>query len=575
MSRITKKREAEESAPWSPLVGMPDGSANKPLYAYDRFVPDLWTSNWTPAQPSGLTFVDFFCGAGGSSIGMTAAGFELLLGINHWFRAIETHGANFRLADHKCMDLNGYDMRRLPRSVDVLWASVICTEGSPAGGTQKVRGNDPSMADRFDVDEDDIDDAGWERTRVTGWDVVRATELWRFKAIVVENVFEFVTDWPLFPLWLRAFKLLGYKYKIVSANSAHLCNDDPHYRSAPQWRDRIYVVFVRKDFKMPTFAPRPLAYCFDCGTNVRARQTWKKTKVTKTYGNIGKYGPSGQYVYTCPNTSRPHTNPVVEPWVRPAISVIRWENLGPKIGERRDLGLPDLAPNTLAKITRGMQMMREGPTIFQVSHGDHEGRHYLAAENAFSTRTQKGGDGLTALDATFLVQVGGNKRAEQPVSQPMPTRMTRDTDAIACCIEPYVVELHGGGSTTRPASHPFCTLVAGGNHAYLATPSDHLHWNDGHRLVIPYRKRSKPKNSQQPLPTLSTKDSAALATPAIDINDVRYRMVSSDENLEAQNFPHIYQVTGGSTERTAQAGNAVSTNAAYWIGQHLRATLER
>ena len=42
-----------------------------------------------------LTFTDIFCGAGGSSSGLTAAGFELRLAANHWARAIETHASNF------------------------------------------------------------------------------------------------------------------------------------------------------------------------------------------------------------------------------------------------------------------------------------------------------------------------------------------------------------------------------------------------------------------------------------------------------------------------------------------------
>jgi site-specific DNA-cytosine methylase len=32
----------------------------------------------------GFTFIDLFCGAGGSSIGATQAGGELVLGLNHW-----------------------------------------------------------------------------------------------------------------------------------------------------------------------------------------------------------------------------------------------------------------------------------------------------------------------------------------------------------------------------------------------------------------------------------------------------------------------------------------------------------
>src|SRR6266487_1974443 len=69
-----------------------------------------------------VTFTDIFCGAGGSSIGLAEAGFELRLAANHWARAIETHSANFTAAEHLCADVNNYDMRRLPRT-HVLWAS--------------------------------------------------------------------------------------------------------------------------------------------------------------------------------------------------------------------------------------------------------------------------------------------------------------------------------------------------------------------------------------------------------------------------------------------------------------------
>jgi hypothetical protein len=77
-----------------------------------------------------LTFTDPFCGAGGSSLGLTTAGLELKLAANHWQRAIETHAVNFREAQHWCTDIDQVDMRCLPRT-DVLWASPICTEASP------------------------------------------------------------------------------------------------------------------------------------------------------------------------------------------------------------------------------------------------------------------------------------------------------------------------------------------------------------------------------------------------------------------------------------------------------------
>lgn len=73
----------------------------------------------------GWTFTDFFCGYGGSSIGLTEAGGVLVWAANHWDRAIETHAANFRDADHFQGDISGLDMRRIPKA-DAAWISPEC-----------------------------------------------------------------------------------------------------------------------------------------------------------------------------------------------------------------------------------------------------------------------------------------------------------------------------------------------------------------------------------------------------------------------------------------------------------------
>ncbi len=54
------------------------------------------------AQPktSYLSVTDQFCGAGGSSLGASAAGTEVILAMNHWELAIETHNTNFPRTDH-------------------------------------------------------------------------------------------------------------------------------------------------------------------------------------------------------------------------------------------------------------------------------------------------------------------------------------------------------------------------------------------------------------------------------------------------------------------------------------------
>ena len=64
------------------------------------------------------TFVDLFCGAGGLSLGLSQAGWEPLLALDHWPDAVKTYRENFR--DHECVlsdveSLSGRSLRKLLR----------------------------------------------------------------------------------------------------------------------------------------------------------------------------------------------------------------------------------------------------------------------------------------------------------------------------------------------------------------------------------------------------------------------------------------------------------------------------
>lgn len=488
---------------------------------------NLWTPSWTPTRPNGLTFTDFLCGAGGSAIGLVASGYTLVLGINHWKIAVETHARNFRLAEHLCQDISAISKKALPRT-HVLFAGIICTESSPAGGKRKKRGAIRPDHITIDGEQYKVDEAGWEATRATAYDTLAAIEAQGYLAVLIENVLEFATDWPLFLWWLQAAKLLGYNHHIVSANSAHIWDDENP--PAPQWRDRIYILLLREGFTMPVeeLEPRPLAYCFDCREQVHARQTWKNTPFTRKHGRIGKYGV--QYYYTCPNTSRRHTNPIVEPYILPAISAIDWSDPGVPIGERHLHKKPPLVPNTLRRIDIGYDMVREGPTTLRVP--DSESFHPWTRPHPGPA----GGDGAS--------------------------------------LPPYMIELHGGGSTARPIDHPMATVTTGGKdggtHHGLVIPGEPMHWDpDGYaRLVIPYRKNSRARSSREPLPTISTIESAGVLTAARDVpmEQRYYRTVRWYENLAAQRFPADYEVLGNSGEKNAQAGNAVCSNVTKWLG---------
>lgn len=474
-----------------------------------------------------LTFTDIFCGAGGSSNGLVAAGMELKLAANHWQRAIETHAANHPTADHICADVNNYDMRRLP-STDILWASPICTEISPAGGRKRTKGQLSLM------EYGSVPDAAWERTRATAYDVIRATEVHRYKAVLCENVVEFAVDWELFDWWRRGMEMLGYNSQIVSASSAHIGGQGNVH--APQWRDRIYIVFTRQGIPLPDLKPRPLAWCPECGEDVHAVQSWRNGR------RVGKY--KQQYDYRCPNTACRHA--LVEPYIRPAADIIDWSNTGERIGDRAR----PLAETTMERIRAGLAMFPETRTVLTVNHSGHDGRPFPADRAPLPSRTVKIGEGL-------LVPSGGTwNTTATTTGEPMRTRMANPKGFEALVSSPFIVE-YRRNATAESVERPLATVTAGGNH---------------HGLVIPYRNAAA-KTTAEPLHTLSTKDSAGLLRTAAAVEDCHFRMVQPREQLLAQRFPKDYIVHGNKGEQTMQAGNAVSSNVAQWIGERVLAAL--
>ncbi len=452
-----------------------------------------------------LDVTDFFCGAGGASTGLAAAGFRVVTAANHWQVAIDTHAANHPGTEHLCADINNYDMRRLP-STRVLWASVICTEESPAGGNKR-RHRPRGQLDLLEV-EGKVDTAAFERTRATALDVIRASEVHRYDVVVVENVVEFYEDWALFDWWRDGMRVLGYSSKVFSINSAHISG--PDNAPAPQWRNRIYVVFVRQGVPMPDLTPTPLAFCQFCDQDVEALQSWKN-------GNtVGKYRT--QYEYRCPNTRCRHA--LVEPYIRPAAEAIDWSDLGPRFGDRAR----PLAASTRAKVARGLAEYADllEPLLITTTHG------------------------------------GTDPRAMPARLAPLPTRTVKIGDGVVTPAGAFVAELRGGGSSYRPVTHPFGTLSTSRNHG----------------LVIPYRKGHARPTNEPILTLATHDSAAVVLAPAYEVDDCHYRMLQPCEQLAAQRFPGEYVVHGTKGEQTMQAGNAVSVNVAHWIGQRVADALD-
>ena len=174
-----------------------------------------------------LTATDLFSGAGGSSQGLSQAGYRVRIAANHWSTAVDTHQANHPDTEHRLANLSETDFRTFPRT-DVLWASPSCVWHARSGGRKRP----PAEQERRRADEGSVD-------RATAFAVIAASEVHGYDAVIVENVVEF-TGWSLFDWWLDGMTALGYKHQTVVVDSADI-GPNP----VPQNRTRFYAVFTR------------------------------------------------------------------------------------------------------------------------------------------------------------------------------------------------------------------------------------------------------------------------------------------------------------------------------------------
>lgn len=588
-------------------------------------------------SPRLFTFVDLFCGAGGSSTGLVMAGGLLLFAANHSKNNIRIHEANHPNAEHKCADLNHYDMRNIPAGADVLWASPICTEVSPAGGNAKPkklrtarRGQKKAVAVPGQQAELEIfghvPQEDYERTRATFHDVIRATEVHQFKYIIVENVVEAAWKWRLFGWWLDGMSIacpIGYGWQIVSVSAAHV--GDALNPNAPQRRDRMYIVFHRLDMPKPDLELRPLSHCDTCGL-VMGEKFWKKEDGMLTasgrHFQVGKYGPrSGQYYYVCPNVGV-HTKqvkkgrpPAVIPLERPAASVIDWNDLGVPICERPAYGLPELVPNTMRRITLGVRLFGRPATNgmawppFLDATGGQWNTEPSGVDVPFRTRmaNPKGYESLV-VPGSFTVNHAHDGDRIAPVGgEALPTATTKIGTGVVFPAQPFLIKNYSddGRPQDRVAGvdQAFGALTTGRNQSLivpdgafvdtmrantLPTSAAHeamtgLHaGGNAHGLVVPYNRTAiATRADKTPMPTMTTVDRAGLATgfddEAVmrDVMRARYRTLWWYEQARAQRFPASYKWVGTAGQRTAGAGNAVASNVACWLGQRVAAALNR
>jgi len=187
--------------------------------------------HWVRSAP-GPTAIDLFCGAGGLSLGLRDAGFEVLVGADNDPSAVETHTANIGglgyrgdLSDSEDF-LDHIDAWGV-EGIDLLAGGVPCQPFSRAGRS-KIRS-------LVTAGQRSIDDPRAQMWR----SFIRIAEAIKPRAVLLENV-------PDLAAWDDGAILLGFCDSLRDlgyAVDAAILNAFDH--NVPQHRTRLFVVGVR------------------------------------------------------------------------------------------------------------------------------------------------------------------------------------------------------------------------------------------------------------------------------------------------------------------------------------------
>jgi DNA (cytosine-5)-methyltransferase 1 len=485
-----------------------------------------------------LTLMDWFCGAGGSSQGAHAVpGVRVTLAANHWQKAIESHAANFPETDHYQGDIREAPVERWPVA-DIFWASPECPQWSNARG--KARDFATSMqGELFGPEKDEA----VERSRALMEEVPLYLRGVQDRgglvlAGVVENVID-VRAWDQWDRWLGEIRLLGYRTRVIAMNSMHA--HSVRTLTAPQSRDRLYVAYWHESLgRTPDWDKwlRPTAWCSGCEAWINAVQ------VFKTFGaDMGRYRQ--QYIYRCPNAAC--RSQAVEPRVLPAAAAIDWTLPGQRIGDRSK----PLADKTLARIQAGLAKYARP---LMVPAGGTWRNDAVPVTDPMPTRTTRENDGVAI--PPLLIPVEGREGKEpSPAHLPLRTQTARNETGLAWL--PFIAELRGGGSDARSVSDALATVTASGNHHGLVAPTQAIDWET---LLVPYYGNGTARPAREPIGTLSTRDRYAVVNGVdeIAVEDVLFRMLEPHEIGRAMAFGETYTVIGSKRDRVRQYGNAVT-----------------
>jgi len=447
-----------------------------------------------------LEVLDMFCGAGGTSTGVSQAcdalGIKLrLTGINHDELSIDTHTWNHPSSRHFQENLDSLDPRVLykNRRLNILMASPECTNHSVA------KGGRPRL----------------DQSRATAFHVLRWAEALCPDGILVENVKEF-QDWG--PLIQKVDK----KGKPVLTEEG-----DPWLIPDPDRKGEIFQSWLLCLRSLGYYVSYAVVNCANYGDATTRERFFllgsrEKQLVFPKYTHMQK-GESD-----------------TDLWV-PAKDIIDWEYPSQSIFNRKR----PLKPKTIARIVKGFERQITPDTqgmlepFLVILRGASQSR---GLNIPLPTITSGGGHfGLVEPFLTILRGTGTTRDVERP----LPT-ITANGNHLGL-VQPFVLGQQSMASA-RPVSSPIPTISTKGAISLIEP------------FLIGYYGNSSPYSIDKPMATIPTKDRFGLVS-SIGF-DVMFRMLQPHELSAATSFPTDYHFCGNKGDTVKQIGNAVPVKTA-------------
>ncbi len=536
-------------------------------------------------MPRKLLVADLLCGAGGTSSGiiraLLAMGWTIdqivLVCLNHWQIAIDTHTLNHPYARHYCQDIaTARPSIIVPEGyLDLFAASPTCTHHSTA------RGGKPTS----------------DQQRSDPWHIITwFTEL-RVKRAIIENVWEYTGWGPVDPRTMRPIKKRKGEYfrawedtiwKLgATAIEYHKLNAANYGGATTRQR---FIMKIRFDKVAIGWAP--ITHRKREEGRLELFPTVKPWRAAREIINWNHKGRSifGRPIPLAPKTlARILAGAVKFGWPEPLLRRIAGEltrslrhNLKRSFGLRhaRDAKARALARKRVREYAAWLRRAAPRLAAGRAAAGAPSPMVVVLRQNADGRSIGEPVPAITAagshLGAAEPIFINGRKNnTAKPVSSE-PVR-TLDTKGGVWLAEPFILNRHGDNGGTRAHSihepaptadcagggyivEPFVlSQGAGGAPRETSEPVPTIPCDGAHALVVPYYGRGSGEtctSTEQPLPTATSKARFAMVMP-ITHSDGSHRARDPDTDpiptLTTANRGEFAFITAQFGERDGQA----------------------